>query len=129
MFNIVHFAFIGSKIYKTSFELNKVSELYPGWDANPVVQVCNQPSPNIIECSVKDSPYHNDYTYAYIFYEKGMIMKRTNPNKNLATYSTYKRTRVPKNNKTTKTTTTTTMPSTTLNFQEEFMKKWRTRPT
>ena len=88
-------SFTGSKIYKSSFELNVVSELYPGWDANPAVRICNQPSFNTIECQVKDSSYNKDYTYAYIFYERGMIKKRTNPNKNLSTYSVYKRIRVP----------------------------------
>lgn len=109
-------SFAGSKIYKTSFELNVASELYPGWDANPAVRVCNQPSVNTIECQVKDSSYHKDYTYAYTFYKRGMIMKRTNPNKNLSTYSTYVRIRVPKT-KATKAKTTTTMPSTTKIFK------------
>ena len=133
---IVYFAFKGSKIYKRSFELNKTSELYPGWDSNPAIQVCNQPNPNTIECKVKDSTNHKDYTYAYMFYARGMILKRTNPSKNLSTKSTYVRIREPiiktTTKKTTKTKTTTTtkttMPSTTINFQEVFMKKWRTRP-
>ena len=125
---IVYFAFKGSKIYKRSFELNNTSELYPGWDSNPAIQVCNQPNPNTIECKVKDSPNHKDYTYAYMFYERGMILKRTNPNKNLSTKSTYVRIREPKIKTTKQTKTITMMPSTTINFQEVFMKKWRTRP-
>ena len=71
-----------------------------------------------------------------MFYARGMILKRTNPSKNLSTKSTYVRIREPiiktTTKKTTKTKTTTTtkttMPSTTINFQEVFMKKWRTRP-
>ena len=52
-----------------------------------------------------------------MFYKRGMILKRTNPNKNLSAKSTYVRIREPKikttTTKTTKPTTRTTKTKTT----------------
>ena len=79
--------FPGSKTYEKTFQMNAVSELSRG------SELCTQPKFNIIECQVKSGKeiIHKDYTYSYIFYDQGMIMKRTNPNKTLSTYSTYDR--------------------------------------
>ena len=71
--------------------MNEATELWPGSGA--AVQLCTHPEFNIIKCQVKSGKevIHKDYTYSYIFYDQGMIMKRTNPNKTLSTYSTYDR--------------------------------------
>ena len=85
-FKPLHFV-SGSKTYEKTFQMNAVSELSRG------SELCTQPKFNIIECQVKSGKeiIHKDYTYSYIFYDKGMIMKRTNPTKTLSTYSTYDR--------------------------------------
>ena len=89
--------------------MNAASKLWPG--SGTAVQLCTQPELNIIECQVKSGKeiVHKDYTYSYIFYDQGMIMKRTNPTKTLSTYSTYDRT--------------------TTDILDKFMEDWWTRPT